>query len=181
MFLSIIGTSLNQYFNRVKMRNISLSAGTLASLASLNVPELEKVILIPDGDVKGHIKRIEKPRFPSGELRPETLLHECLKNLKEADPFWKECPANGYTRQVAIVKREKFRQILKKQKHGIKNWYKEQSKFWDRSNKIAFSKWADTNKDLCKQFCQEFFKVLKRVLPEVIPKEKTESILKKYR
>lgn len=180
MFFSIIGNSLNQYFNRVKKRSISLSAGTLASLASLNVPELEKVILIPDGDVKGHTKKSENLIFLPGDSRPETLLHECLKNLKDADPFWRQCPADGYTKQVAILKPGGVPLGSNEAKAWYKNWYKEQSKFWGASNRIAFSKWTEINKDSCRQFCQEFFKVLRRVSSEAIPKEKTESILEKY-
>lgn len=179
MFFGIIGNSLNKFFHRVNMD--SLSAGSLANLASLSlqVPELEKVILIPDGDVKGHTKKSKNLVFLPGNLRPETLLHECLKNLPEADLFWRECPGTGYTKQVAIVKAGKV-PSSEEAKAWYKKWYKEQSKFWGTSNRIAFSKWADTNKDLCKHFCQEFFKVLRRVSHEAIPKEKTESILEKY-
>lgn len=180
MFFAIIGNTLNKYFHRVDMD--SLDAGTLANLASLatRVPELEKVILIPDGDVKKHTKESKNIVFLPGDTRPETLLHECLKNLTDADPFWLKCLATGYTRQVAIVKPGKVPSDFQEAKKWYKKWYKEQSKFWGRSNIIAFLKWADSNKDLCKLFCQDFFKALKRVSPEAIPKEKTKNILERY-
>lgn len=180
MFFAIIGNTLNQYFHRFQMD--SLSAGTLSNLASLSsrVPELEKIILIPDGDVKANTKKSKNLVFLPGELRPETLLHECLKNLPEADLFWSECPATGYSKQVAILKQETTPTVPNERKKWYKNWYKKQSKFWGRSSKIAFSKWANNNKELCKQFCQEFFKILKQVSPEALPKAKIDDILERY-
>ncbi len=180
MFFAIIGSTLNQYFHRVEMD--SLCAGSLANLASLSlkVPELEKVILIPDGDVKDYIKKSKTLVFLPGSSRPETLLYECLKKLSDMDPFWQDCPANGYSRQVAILKPGKIPTEPNEAKKWYKNWYKTQSQYWGRANKVAFSKWVTSNKVLCKEFCQEFFKILKRISPEAIPKEKTKGILEKY-
>ncbi|MEK7699405.1 MAG: hypothetical protein AAB332_03290, partial [Planctomycetota bacterium] len=181
MFFAIIGNNtLNKYVHRFEME--SLGAGSLANLASLSlkVPELKKVILIPDGDVRGSMKKSGNLVFLPGNSRPETLLYDCFKNLSDADTFWRDCQAKGYSKQVAIIKQEKIPQEAKEAKKWYKNWYKAQSPYWGRANKIAFSKWASNNKELCGEFCREFFKILKRISPEAIPKEKTECILKKY-
>lgn len=180
MFFAIVGNTLNQYFHRVEMG--SLDAGSLANLASLSlqVPELEKVILIPDGDVKNCTKKSKSLIFLPGSSRPETLLYECLKNLSDADTFWRDCQAKGYSKQVAIIKQEKIPKEPNEAKKWYKSWYKTQSQYWGRENRKAFSKWAINNKGLCMEFCREFFKILKRVSSEAIPKEKTERILEKY-
>lgn len=184
MFSAIMGNTLNQFIRRVEMK--SLGAGSLANLASLSlkVPELEKVILIPDGDVKVDLKVYEERSknliFLPGSLCPEALLYNCLKNLSDADPFWRECPACGYSRQVAITKAGKVPADPNEAKKWYKIWYNEQSKYWGRGNRKAFSQWAINNKELCVEFCREFFKILKRISPDAIPKEKTQSILGKY-
>ena len=179
MFFAIIGRTLNPYLRCFKMK--SISAGVLANLASLKVPELEKVILIPDGDVKHCTKKSKNLVCLPGSSRPETLLYECLKKLSDTDPFWQDCPANGYSRQVAILKPGKIPEEPHGAKKWYKNWYEEQSQYWGNANKIAFSTWATNNKELCGEFCREFFKILKQIIsPEAIPKEKTERILEKY-
>lgn len=184
MFFAIIGNTLDQFFRRIEMR--SLSAGSLANLASLSlkVPELEKVILIPDGDVKSDLKvYAEKSKnliFLPGDLYPEALLYNCLKNLSDADSFWCECPARSYSKQVAIIKPGKVPPDPNDAKKWYKNWYEDQSKYWGKGNRKAFLKWAINNKELCREFCREFFKILKRISPDAIPQEKIQSILGKY-
>jgi predicted ATPase len=181
MFFAIIGRKLNSYFHHFEMK--SLGAGSLSHLAtlSLKVPELEKIILIPDGDVKKDIKNRSKNLvFLPGSSRPETLLYECLKTLLEADSFWSKCPADGYSKQVAIIKPGKVPTDSKEAKEWYKDWYRQQSKYWGRSNKLAFTKWAENNNGLCRIFCQEFFKILRSVSSEPIPRELTKRILQNY-
>ena len=107
-------------------------------------------------------------------------MHECLKQLSEADAFWRDFSSTGYSKQVAITKQRDIPTVPNEAKSWYKEWYKKQSKFWGRSNKIAFSKWTDSNKEMCKQFCTDFFKILRRISLEAIPKEKTKRILDKY-
>lgn len=180
MFFAIIGTTLNQYFHRFEME--SLGAGSLANLASLSlkVPELKKVILIPDGDVRGSMKESGNIVFLPGNSRPETLLYDCFKSLSDTDRFWRDCRAGGYSKQVAILKPGKIPKEPIEAKKWYKNWYKAQSRYWGMAKKIAFSKWASNNKALCRDFCREFLKTFKRISHEDIPKEKIKCILEKY-
>ncbi|OPY16053.1 MAG: DNA replication and repair protein RecF [Syntrophus sp. PtaB.Bin138] len=176
MFFGIIGGSIKKYLNQVIME--SLNAGSLKNLAALSarVPELSKVIFIPDGDVKSNIKKKNNLIFLPGDKRPETLVYECLYNLSEADPFWHACSGTGYSKQFAIVKYK----ANEKSKAWYKNWFKEQSPFWGKACKIAFEKWADSNKEMCKRFCEEFFEAFNKVLPGTLPKETTQKIIDKY-
>jgi len=176
MFWGIMGKRLERYCSRFVMA--SLSAGTLKNLAAFasKVPELGKIILIPDGDVSDEFEKSQNLVFLPGDKCPETLLYKCLKSIPDDDDFWGKCPSNGYTKKVAF---KNCRSISSKTDRECKGWYKEQSKHWGRSNKIAFEKWADRNKNLCKQFCNEFFKIVKRIHPS-IPPEIKQRIIKKY-
>jgi len=181
MFWGIMGKGLDRYCSRFVMT--SLGAGTLKNLATFaaKVPEFGEIILIPDGDVREQFKPSRNLAFLPGEERPETLLYKCLKNLSESDAFWTKCPSRGYTKQVAFKRfRKKIPTNQNEAKDYCKSWYNEQSKHWGPSKKIAFEKWADCNKELCKQFCKEFFKILKRVHPSV-PKTTIKKMEEKFK
>lgn len=186
MFFGIIGNSLAKYLTRYEMK--SLSAGSLKNLATLSdkVPELKKVMFIPDGDVKKEIKAHKNMLFLPGEDRPETLIFNNLKNTEANHKFWEKCKSesvsNSYNRQVAITTYGIPPQpsTSPEAKKWYKKWYKEQCLYWGRMNKIAFEKWANDNKDECREFCREFFKILKRISTEQIPATLFKKILKKY-
>jgi len=185
MFFGIIGNSLNKYLNRVEMK--SFDAGSLKNMAALSgtVPELKNVIFIPDGDVKKEFKAHKNILFLPGKSRPETLIYNNLKDTDDNHKFWNTCKSesNSYTRQVAITKagNPPRPSTLRDAKKWYKKWYKNQSPFWGRMNKIVYEKWANDNKDECKKFCRKFFTILKRVSPEQIPKSLFAKILEKYK
>jgi len=179
MFWGIMGKRLDRYCSRFVMS--SLGAGTLKNLAAFaaEVPEFGEIILIPDGDVRAQFKASRNLVFLPGDELPETLLYKCFKNLSESDAFWTKSPSRGYTKQVAFKSYRKLPTSKSEAKDYCKKWYNEQSRHWGPSRKIAFEKWAECNKVLCRQFSKEFFKILKRIHPSV-PKEIKQRIIEKY-
>jgi len=181
LFQQICGSKLRNY---VKVENTtSFGAGDLKNLGVLStkLPELQDIILIPDGDM---IKTWEiTPKnllvLPGGE-RPETLAYRHLYNMNPSNPFWKMC-APTYTRQFAITSKGGTDITTGDCKKWVKNWYKGQSKYWGDGNKKLFKSWVAAHKAECRDFCTKFLKLLKARYKGEIPKDVISKVLEPLR
>lgn len=91
----------------------------------------------------------------------------------------------GYNKQIAIVEPEYDRKIdstanSEEDKKWHKRWYKDQSKYWGRGNRIVLEAWAEKEKKLCLAFCKSFFKALKKISSQTIPTKIEDQIISKF-
>ncbi|MBU1107798.1 MAG: AAA family ATPase [Candidatus Riflebacteria bacterium] len=191
-FDAILGNHLKQYIKPIKIpksgksiKNVSSSyLFNLAPLAEI-VPELSKIILVPDGDMEEESRKsVKTPKnlicLP-GTFMPERLLFDFLKSLSGRDPFWKKCKGFNYSKQTAITSYGSVPDEKQEAKKWYKTWYKKQSPYWGTNNVIAFKAWGENNKELSRQFCMSFLKILKKLSPEAISKETVDKILNQFK
>jgi len=178
LFQQICGSKLREY---IKVENMaSISAGELKNLAVLStkLPGLHDVIIIPDGDMINIWKNPPNNLLVlPGSYRPETLAYRHLFSMELSDPFW-----NGtYTRQFAITSKGGTDIATGDDKKWVKNWYREQSKYWGRGNEKLFKSWVAAHKAGCLEFCEKFLKLLKARYKGEIPKTVTNKVLEPFR
>ena len=107
--------------------------------------------------------------LPGGE-RPETLVYRHLFSMSDSAPFWGR-PSAAYTRQFAIISKGGTTLGTGNDKQWVKNWYSEQSQYWQRGNARVFKSWVVANKPECLKFCMKFLKLLKGRYKGEIPKD----------
>ena len=129
------------------------SAGTIISMSAMNVPELEKVIFVIDGDQKGKC-----PKKPCrlivlpGNACPEKVIFDYLYELSGADQFFKE-----------MSKRSIFRAFgdgVPTNKDQYKKWYREHRKHFGRNAKNVFVRWGKDHKEEIATFLKEFRRII---------------------
>ena len=169
LFKQICGSKLRTY---IHVANTStMGAGHLKNLATLSraLPEVENLILVPDGDMANTWK--DRPKnliVLPGEKRPETLVYEHLRAKLDSDPFWRAI-APTYSKQVAIIRAGGDSQDKGEDKDWVKNWYKGQSAHWAHRKHKVFKSWVQANKPVCLSFCKEFVKLLRGRYRGTIP------------
>jgi hypothetical protein len=90
LFRQICGSKLTRYIS-IGNTN-SFGAGDLKNLGILSkkMPELQDVILVPDGDMANTWTNPPKNLIAlPGEKRPETLAYQHLYQMNDSDPFWR--------------------------------------------------------------------------------------------
>ena len=179
LFKQICGSKLRNYIS--VGNTTSFGAGDLKNLGVLSTKlrDLKNVILVPDGDMA---KTWPNPprnllALPGGK-RPETLVYQHLYSMEGSDPFW-ESISTTYTKQLAIIRQ---RGNLEKgsDKEWVKNWYKDQSRYWGRGNRKVYKSWAQAHKSDCLKFCQKFVKLLKGRYKGEIPKNVINKIFSEF-
>lgn len=147
---------------------------------SLKLRELNNVILVPDGDMVNTWANPPKNllALPGGH-RPETIAYRHLFSMKDSDPFWKSINTT-YTRQFAITSKGGKSLETGDDKKWVKNWYKEQSRYWGQGNLKLFKSWAQANKPECLKFCIKFIKLLKGRYKGDLPQEVISKTLAQF-
>lgn len=177
LFHQICGSKLRKY---IAVRNTkTLGAGHLKNLGYLaaKLPEMQDVILVPDGDTAKIWQKPPKNLLPlPGEKRPETLVYRHLFEMKGDNPFWGR-PIAGYTRQFAIISKGGASLDTGDDKDWVKNWYKDQRSYWGRGNEKVFKSWVQSHMPECLGFCEKFLKLLKGRYKGEIPKDVIERAL----
>ncbi len=180
LFNKICGSTLSSFICRTN--TASFPAGYLKNLADISksLPELQKVIFLPDGDMAKTWSNPPKNLLAlPGNERPETLIYRHLFSLKESDPFWEKCSPT-YSRQVAIVA-EGGNTIEKgDDKSWVKKWYKKQSPYWGRANCRVFNSWIQANQEDCLKFFNKFIKLLRDYYKGEISQAKIDKIRSKF-
>lgn len=189
-FFSLIGRKLDKYLKRFNSPNSitkSMSSSYIVNILPLigKIPELSNIILIPDGDKAEEVKKVSKGStnivcLPGNEALEKTIFN-FLKGLSSSHSFWKKCEGIGYNRQTAILDAGTPPKNTKEEKKWLKNWYKKQSPFWGRGNKIVFDAWAAKETKMCLEFCNSFLKALKKSSSHKIPKDIEEKILSRFK
>ena len=119
------------------------------------IPELQKVIFVPDGDMSW-AKNSKNKNIVSlpGDKAIEIQIFEML-----SDAFWESCEGRNYSKSVAIGNYPKSDlQTI----DGIKKWYSKQRPYWGRERKIVLEKYYQTNKKLCDAFLSKLRKIVYR-------------------
>jgi len=181
LFKHICGSKLRNYVHCAN--TATLSAGYLKTLAymSKSLPELQDIIFVPDGDMAKTWSNSPKNllTLPGGK-RPETLIYRHLFSMKDSDPFWKTV-STTYSRQFAIISYKGTFLEKGDDKGWVKDWYKEQSKYWGRSNQKVFKSWVKAHKKECREFCEKFIKLLKGRYRGEIPKDVIDRALAEFK
>jgi len=169
LFKQICGSKLRNYIT--VGNTTSFGAGDLKNLGILSekLPELQDVILVPDGDMATTWTNPPKnlQALPGGK-RPETLAYRHLYFMNDTDPFWKSI-STTYSRQFAIIAKGGKSLETGDNKDWVKRWYTDQSNQWGRGNHKMFKSWVQANKADCLNFCKKFIKLLKRRYKGKIP------------
>lgn len=129
------------------------------------------MIFIPDGDMAKTWNNQPKNllALPGGK-RPETLVYRHLFSMKESDPFWRNI-GNTYTRQFAITSKGGDSLDKGNHKNWVKDWFKEQRRYWGRADCKVFKSWVQVHKSECRDFCRKFVRLLKEKYKGDIPKD----------
>lgn len=171
LFRQICGSKLSRY---ISVGNItSFGAGDLKNLGVLStkLPELQDIILVPDGDMATTWSNPPKNllALPGGK-RPETLIYRHLFSMSDSDSFW-GTPSTTYTRQFAITSKGGDSLTKGDGKKWVKDWFNEQSPHWGRGNQKVFKSWVHAHKQECLEFCKKFIKLLKGRYKGEVPKD----------
>ena len=179
LFNQICGSKLRTY---ISVGNAtSFGAGDLKNVGVLskNLPVLQDVILVPDGDMASTWPNPPKNllALPGGK-RPETLVYRHLYSMKDSDPFWKSI-STTYTRQFSIISKRGISLEKGDCKDWVKSWYREQAPFWGHGNQKVFKSWVQANKSDCLEFCKKFIRLLRNRYKGEIPKRVIDDTLAK--
>lgn len=181
LFKQICGSKLRNY---VSVGNTtSFGAGDLKNLGVLStkLPLLKNVILVPDGDMAKTWNHPPQNLLAlPGSGRSETLVYRHLFLMTESDPFWKSI-SNTYTRQFAITSQGGTSWERGDDKEWVNNWYKRQSKYWERGNQKVFKSWVYAHKSECLEFCKKFVKLLKGRYSGEVPKDAINRVLAEFK
>jgi hypothetical protein len=161
LFKQICGSKLTKYIS-IGNTN-SFGAGDLKNLGTLSkkMPELQEVILVPDGDMANTWRNPPKNLIAMpGAKRPETLAYQHLYNMNDSDLFWRSVNTT-YSKQFALISKGGYSFEKGENKDWVKNWYSNQSQYWGRGNRLIFKSWVEANKSDCLIFCKKFIKMLR--------------------
>lgn len=181
LFHEICGASMRNYIREVYKG--SMGAGYLKTLGDITpkVPALADVVMVLDGDMRSQFKSPPTNLvFLPGSHRPETMIYRHLYQMTDTDPFWKSCGPT-YSRQEAILSKGGTSLSKGDEKKWVKNWFQNQSVYWGKQNKIAYSSWVQANKADCLLFAKEFAKRARQRYKGSIPRGITDKIYAKFR
>lgn len=143
------------------------SAGTIISMAGMNIPELVKAIFVVDGDHRSHIKRQSRLIALPGDAYPEKLIFDYLYNLPETDDFFRKIPKRGLIRDHGAGQLEKDQ---------YKAWYRDHRQFFGRNALHVFTRWGQDHASEIRDFLDTFEKMTSKnqinLHPEAIEKIK---------
>ena len=180
-FHHICGSKLRNYI--LQANTSSIGAGRLKNLAEMSksLPELQDMIFVPDGDMARTWTNPPKNLVAlPGKKRPETIIYRHLFSMRESDPFWKKVNST-YTRQFAVISKGGTSIEKGDDKKWVKEWYKKQSKYWGRGNRVVFKSWVQGHKSECLEFCEKFIKLLKNKYKGEIPKDVIDKVLAQFK
>ncbi len=181
LFKQICGSKLRKYV--FCANTATIGGGQLKNLADMSrsLPELQDMILVPDGDMANAWSNPPQSLLAlPGDKRPETLVYRHLFSMKDSDPFWKKV-GTTYTRQHAVTSKGGTSLEQGDNKEWVKKWYKEQSRHWGRGNQKVFKSWVHAHKTECLEFCKKFVKLLKGRYRGEIPKDVIDRTLAVFR
>lgn len=124
------------------------------------IPELQKVVFVPDADM-GWVKNTKNKNVVSlpGEGPIEMQIFKMLKELPENDEFWSKCLGTNYCKQVVIGNNTNLTISNIKE---IKKWYRRQKAYWGYGLAIVFEKYYQKYKSKCNDFLDELESAIRR-------------------
>ncbi len=124
------------------------------------IPELQKVIFVPDGDMAwAKTSKNENVVALPGDTPIEVQIFEMLKALPDDDSFWNECKGRNYHKGVAIGN---YTGLVSTDISEVKKWYRKQKPFWGRGLSIVFLKYYETHKAICDEFLTKLGRIVRR-------------------
>lgn len=148
----------NKYRKLLNIVKINIGAEELIDLKNRKIEEFTKNMIILDGDQPENSSK-NILTLPGGS-GPDKMLYEFLHNLPPDDPFWPDNSCTGgYSWQVCF----KDYHTLPNPNNGAlrlfyKDWFKQQSQYWNANKLSAFRYWIQNNKDAVDAFIHEFEK-----------------------
>lgn len=126
------------------------------------IPELEKVIFVPDGDMQW-VKNSKNKNVVAlpGKEPIEKQIYDMLNSLSANDIFWKNCSGKYYRKGVAIGNNVNLDVT---DIDAVKKWYCNQKPFWGSGLSIVFDKYYQTHKQECEKFLDALREIVKRCL-----------------
>lgn len=141
----------------VKVEKGPFPFGTLISMAQSKHNIFKNIGFVLDGDIRENFKTKkipEKTIFLPGNLRPETIMYEFIRELSDTDDFWDD--NMNFTSQTC------FGHYLNSSKGTHKRWFEDANNkrfFGSRYSKI-FNRWKKDNQDLVIDFQNEVRKLI---------------------
>lgn len=163
-----------------KSNNISLSNGTLASvakyIASKKIPEFSDIVYVLDGDSNHLLNPKMKnlvclPGDVCAEKEAYNLLHrnglEERQRLVKIGITWQEC-FMGY----ADIANDPSIRTPKEAKNAVKRWFffNRDKGNWGRACAKIFNMWRDAHLADCQAFCEKFLSALASIDKTILPK-----------
>jgi len=141
----------------VKVEKGPFPDGTLISMALSKHNIFKNVGFILDGDVREKFKTKKVPQktiFLPGNLRPETIMYEFLRNLSDTDEFWND--------QMNFTSQTCFGSYLGSSKGIHKRWFEDadNKRFFGMAYSKLFNRWKKDNNAQVIEFQNEARKLI---------------------
>ena len=148
-----------KYKKLLDIVKVNIGAKELLDLKNRKIEEFTKNMIILDGDQPEN--RSKNILMLPGNAGPDKMLYEFLHALPPDDDFWPDnLNTGGYSWQVCF---KDYATLPQANKGALrifyKDWFKQQSIYWDSNNLLAFKYWVKKNPSAVASFLHEFEKV----------------------
>lgn len=142
---------------QVNIFSAGLGEGVLKDIAKSKMPDLKKAVIILDGDSSDG--KISNVLCLPGKFGPDRIIYDFLKNI---DDSHFSLIKDRYNKQVCFKRLLNLDNLDNKTelRKKIKNWYKEQRKYWGVNGRKVWQMWAGKNKELISEFNEKIEKLI---------------------
>lgn len=133
-----------------------LGQNVLKDIAKKKIPDFKNSVIVLDGDTNNG--QISNVICLPGLYGPDRLIYELLKEIPASHDLWKK--KRAYDKQFCFKNLSNIETSTddSRKRIKIKNWYKEQSKYWGVNNGLVWKMWILENKNVVERFINEFKK-----------------------
>lgn len=163
-------------YSKCNVISAGLSCGELAELSTREIPSLEDVLFVVDGDaVKDTSAKVKGSRrlcvLPTGDKNPEMAIYDVLSTLPDNGEFWSSMEsAYRYSRQMFIRSYEESHEPhysdKKKKRRADKSWFRAEKARGGlgENGTDGFNQWKSQHQDECERFADDFLSRVERII-----------------